>query len=75
MATLTLQVLEEPLPEDAKIVSSMHPKPRAVLAGGGRTTLVCGSCGFRVARRIDPVSVRALVLRCPRCCRYNALPA
>lgn len=75
MAKLTMRVLDEPLAEDAKVVTSMDSRTRPVLEGGGRTTLRCGSCAFPVARRIDPESVRRLVLRCPRCCRYNALPA
>lgn len=75
MAKLTMRVLDEPLPEDAKVVTSMGPRTRPVLSGGGRTTLSCGACGFRVARRIDPESVRGLVLRCPRCCRDNVLPS
>jgi hypothetical protein len=71
----TLQVIDEPLADDAKVVASLAARPRPVLRGGGRTTLLCGACGFPVARRIDAATVGGLVLRCPRCCRYNALPA
>jgi len=74
VARLPLQVVEEPLPEHAKVVVSMHGPGRPVLAGGGRSTLLCGACGAVVARRIDAATVRTLVLRCPACCRHNVLP-
>ena len=74
MARLTLRVAEEPLPEHARVVVSMHGADRPVLSGGGRSTLLCGACGAVVARRVDPATVSALVLRCPACCRHNVLP-
>jgi len=72
MPKRTMRVLDEPLPEDARVVTAMRPKPQPVLAGGGRSTLLCGACGFPVAKRVDPAGVGALVLQCPRCGRYNS---
>jgi hypothetical protein len=72
MAKRSMRVLTGPLPDDAKIVTALDSTLGPVLSGGGWTTLLCGSCGFVVARRIDPAAVQGLVLRCPRCCKDNS---
>jgi len=71
MMKIKLKIIPEPS-EGTRTV--MKPKVVPAFKGDGDTDYVCGQCGVVLADKMRQGQVQNIVVRCPKCGKYNEFP-
>ena len=72
MLNVVLVVAENLDPSNETVIEFTPERPVPFMSDGGDVNLLCGSCGFAICEKLTSATqVQAMVIRCPRCGKYN----
>ena len=71
---LKLRVIPKPEPGTRNVFEPSRGEVLPVFEGIGDVNLLCGNCGGVLAKTIEKTQLQNVVIHCPVCGFYNAIP-
>lgn len=71
MVSRKLKVIPEPEEGTRAVLKPTSKDAATIIEGDGSLDLLCGTCGFTLAKSVNEGQLRNLVLYCYQCGSYN----